>query len=86
MTLTWGTGPETEGYNESGPWPAAALKVVRVSAPEYLYPPGQGLVGLGLSFSMTGRPLGQLSVFVKFAYLMEDTLPRAGCKATWPAW
>lgn len=73
VTLTWGTGNEL--FNENGPWPEAAQKVARVSAPEYLYPPGQGLVGLqSRLLDETGRPLGQLTVFVKFAYLMADVL------------
>ena len=75
VTLTWGTGPGNEIFNESGPWPEAAAKVARVSPPEYLYPPGQGVVGLQSQLlDDGGRPLGQLDVFVKFDYLMADVL------------
>ena len=74
MTLTWGTGPENERFKESGPWPAAAPGGPGV-APEYLYPPGQGVVGLqSRLLDAAGRPLGQLTVFVKFDYLMADVL------------
>jgi adenylate cyclase len=75
VTLTWGTGPGNEPFNENGPWPAAALKVARVSAPEFLYPPGRGLAGLQSQLlDNASQPLGQLTVFVKFDYLMEDVL------------
>jgi len=75
VTLTWGTGPENHLFKESGPWPAAAQQVARVSPLEYLYPPGQGLVGLQSQLlNEAGRPLGQLTVLVKFDYLMEDVL------------
>ena len=73
VTLTWGTG--NEWFNEGGPWPEAASKVARVSPPQYLYPPGQGAVGLqSRLLDDRGRTLGKLTVFVKFAYLMEDVL------------
>lgn len=75
VTLTWGTEPGNEMFNESGPWPEAAAKVARVSPPEYFYPPGQGVVGLqSRLLDDAGRPLGQLAVFVKFDYLMADVL------------
>ncbi len=75
VTLTWGTGPGNETFDESGPWPEAAARVARVSPPEYLYPPGQGVVGLQSQLlDAGGRPLGQLAVFVKFDYLMADVL------------
>ena len=75
VTLTWGTGPGNEISNESGPWPEAATKVAQVSPPEYLYPPGQGVVGLQSQLlDEDGRLLGQLTVFVKFDYLMADVL------------
>jgi adenylate cyclase len=75
VTLTWGSEPGKEIFNEGGPWPEAATKVAGVSPPEYLYPIGQGVVGLQSQLlDAAGRPLGQLTVFVKFAYLMGDVL------------
>jgi class 3 adenylate cyclase len=75
VTLTWGMGPENGRFNENGPWPAAAQQVARVSPPEYLYPPGQLMVGLqSRLLDAAGRPLGQLTAFVKFDYLMKDIL------------
>lgn len=75
VSLTWGTGSEGELFNESGPWPEAAQKVARVSAPAYLYPPGQGVVSLQSQLlDSAGQPVGQLTVFVKFNYLMKDVL------------
>ena len=73
VTLTWGTGNEL--FNEKGPWPEAASQVARVAAPEYLYPSGQGVVGLqSRLLDDAGRTLGRLTVFVKFSYLMEGVL------------
>jgi adenylate cyclase len=73
VTLTWGTGNEL--FNEGGPWPEAASKVARVSSPKYLYPPGEGVVGLrSRLLDDRGRTLGELTVLVKFAYLMEDVM------------
>ena len=75
VTLTWGTKPGHEIFDENGPWPEAAARVARVSPPEYLYPPGQGVVGLQSQLlDDSGRSLGQIVVFVKFDYLMADVL------------
>jgi adenylate cyclase len=75
VELSWGSGPENGLTQEGGPWPVAAAEIARVSPPEYLYPPGQGLVGLKSQLlDAAGRPLGQLTVFVKFDYLMADVL------------
>ncbi len=75
VDLTWGSGPGNGLTQAGGPWPVAASKIARVSAPEYLYPPGQGLVGLRSQLlDAAGRTLGQLTVFVKFDYLMADVL------------
>ncbi|MCX5892614.1 MAG: HAMP domain-containing protein, partial [Deltaproteobacteria bacterium] len=75
VELSWGSGPGTGLTQAGGPWPEAAAKVARVSPPEYLYPPGQGLVGLKSQLlDASGQSLGQLVVFVKFTYLMADVL------------
>ncbi|MCX5889752.1 MAG: HAMP domain-containing protein [Deltaproteobacteria bacterium] len=75
VDLTWESGPENGRTQEGGSWPVAAAKIARVSPPEYFYPPGQGLVGLKSQLlDDAGRPLGQLTVLVKFDYLMADVL------------
>jgi adenylate cyclase len=75
VDLSWGRGPETILTQENGPWPEAALKVARVSPPEYLYPSDQGVVGLRFQLlDDVGQVLGQITVFIKFDYLMGDVL------------
>jgi adenylate cyclase len=54
---------------------AARTPVARVSPPHYFYPPGQKTVGLKSELmDETGQPLGQLEVWVKFDYLMQELL------------
>ncbi len=57
------------------PGEAATVKVEKLSAIEYFYPPSQKTVGLrGELLDAANRPLGRLEVLVSYQYLMQGIL------------
>ena len=72
VTLTWrksGNTPVRPGTGQ----PYRAVK--SVSAPRYFYPPGHETVGLKSELlDAHGQSLGELKVFLKLGYLMQDVV------------